>query len=167
VTIALREPSQRVSTRAPRFWRLVALLVAVPIWLISLAVAGFAILSLDGGWLWLTLLGCVLAALAPLPWLTVVPGIRYDVHRWDITDLAVHVRHGWLSRTDEIVPLSRVQTVDSSQGPLMRPFGLRTVTVSTASKAGTVEIAYLDDAIAREVVARLVTITAATPEDAT
>jgi membrane protein YdbS with pleckstrin-like domain len=49
----------------------------------------------------------------------------------------------------------------------MRAFGLRTVTVQTASSAGTVAIACLDDTIAQQVVARLVAITAATPEDAT
>ena len=69
--------------------------------------------------------------------------------------------------TDEIVPLSRVQTVDSTQGALMRLFDLRTVTVKTASGAGTVAIACLDDTVAQQVVARLVTVTAATPEDAT
>ncbi|MGH3350721.1 MAG: PH domain-containing protein, partial [Nocardioides sp.] len=101
------------------------------------------------------------------PGLTFVPRIRFRIHRWEVTDIAVHVRHGWLTVVDEIVPLSRVQTVDSTQGPLMRHFGLRTVKVSTASSAGTVQIACLDDALALEVVAKLVAITAATPEDAT
>jgi hypothetical protein len=49
----------------------------------------------------------------------------------------------------------------------MRQFGLRTVKVSTASAAGTVLISCLDDAVARDVIAKLVAITAATPEDAT
>jgi membrane protein YdbS with pleckstrin-like domain len=136
-------------------------------WLAALGLLA-TVLLVDVGWwavpLWL---GVVLLAVAPVPWLTVAPRIRYDVHRWEVTDIAVHVRHGWLSRTDEIVPLSRVQTVDSAQGPLMRVFGLRTVTVQTASSAGTVAIACLDDAVAQQVVARLVAITAATPEDAT
>ncbi len=49
----------------------------------------------------------------------------------------------------------------------MRAFKLRTVTVSTASKQDTVAIAFLDEDVAHATVARLVTITAATPEDAT
>lgn len=164
---SLREPGRQVSVRAPRFWRTLALIVAIPTWLVAIAVVVVGLVALDGGWRWLSIAAAVLLALAPLPWLTVVPRIRYRVHRWEITDIAVHVRSGWLGRADEIVPLSRVQTVDSTQGPLMRLFGLRTVTVSTASKAGTVAIAYLDEAVARETVARLVAITAATPEDAT
>jgi uncharacterized protein len=165
--LALREPSHRVSQRAPAYWRVGAAAVAVAMWLGAVALL-VTVLLVDGGW-WTPLLwlGVVVLAVVPVPWLAVAPGIRYDVHRWEVTDIAVHVRHGWLSRTDEIVPLSRVQAVDSAQGPLMRLFGLRTVTVQTASSEGTVAIACLDDAVAQEVVARLVAITAATPEDAT
>lgn len=126
-----------------------------------------ALLVPSGWWTWLIWLAVVLLLLAPIPGLTFVPSVRFRIHRWEVTEIAVHVRHGWLTVVDEIVPLSRVQTVDSTQGPLMRHFGLRTVKVSTASSAGIVEIACLDDALALEVVAKLVAITAATPEDAT
>ncbi|WP_459983453.1 PH domain-containing protein [Nocardioides sp. AN3] len=165
--LALRQPTHPVSPRAPAYWRVRAALGAVVMWALALALLATAVLAAGGWWSVLLWLGVVLLVVAPVPWLTVAPRIRYAVHRWDVTDIAVHVRHGWLSRTDEIVPLSRVQTVDSTQGPLMRAFGLRSVTVQTASSAGAVAIACLDDAVAQEVVARLVTITAATPEDAT
>lgn len=162
----LREPTHQVSGKAPSYWRLTAVLNAAVIW-VAAVVAIVVALFVPGGWRVLIIAVSVVAVLATLPWVTVAPGIRYRVHRWDVTDIAVHVRHGWITRVDEIVPLSRVQTVDSAQGPLMRLFGLRTVTVQTASGAGTVAIACLDDAVAQDVVARLVAITAATPEDAT
>jgi hypothetical protein len=165
--LTLREPTHRVSRRAPAYWRVNAGIGAVALWLGAVALVVTAILAPGGWWSVLLWSGVVMLVVAPVPGLTVAPRIRYDVHRWDVTDIAVHVRYGWLSRTDEIVPLSRVQTVDSTQGPLMRLFGLRTVTVQTASSAGTVAIACLDEAVAQEVVARLVAITAATPEDAT
>jgi membrane protein YdbS with pleckstrin-like domain len=165
--LTLREPSQRVSPRAPAYWRLQAAATAVVMWLVAAAAVVVVLLAPAGWWSPLLWLAAAFLFLAPVPWLTVAPRIRFDVHRWEITDIAVHVRYGWISRTDEIVPLSRVQTVDSTRGPLMGLMGLRTVTVQTASSHGTVAIACLDDAVARQVVARLVAITAATPEDAT
>jgi membrane protein YdbS with pleckstrin-like domain len=165
--LALREPSHRVSRRAPAYWRLRAALGAAVGWLVAVGLLVAAVAADTGWWTVPLWAGALLLVLVPLPGLTLAPRIRYDVHRWEVSEIAVHVRHGWLSRTDEIVPLSRVQTVDSTQGPLMRGFGLRTVTVQTASKAGTVAIACLDDAVAHDVVSRLVAITAATPEDAT
>jgi len=156
-----------VSDRAPTYWRVSALIGAVLSWLLAVAALVVAVTVAEGAWRWLLWLGVAVLVLAPLPSILIAPPIRFRVHRWEVTDIAVHVRYGWLSRTDEIVPLSRVQTVDSTQGPLMRLFGLRTVTVRTASAHGAVEITCLDDAIARDTVERLVAITAATPEDAT
>ncbi|HSI27626.1 MAG TPA: PH domain-containing protein [Aeromicrobium sp.] len=163
----LREPAHQVSERAPAYWRTSAL-VGSAFWLLvitTLAVTG--LVAPTGWWTWLLILAAVVVALAALLGIAFIPSLRFRIHRWEVTDIAVHVRHGWLTVVDEIVPLSRVQTVDSTQGPLMRRFGLRTVKVSTASAAGSVLISCLDDAVAREVVAQLVTITAATPEDAT
>ena len=49
------------------------------------------------------------------------------------TEDAVFTRSGWIGREQRIAPLSRVQTVDSHQSVLMRPFHLSTITVTTAS----------------------------------
>lgn len=163
----LREPAHQVSRRAPAYWRVSALIGAVFWLLVAAGSTATAFLMPDRWWTGLLIAAAVVVVLAVLLGLAVIPALRYRVHRWEVTDTAVHVRHGWLPVVDEIVPLSRVQTVDSMQGPLMRRFGLRTVKVSTASAAGTVLISCLDDAVARDVIAKLVAITAATPEDAT
>lgn len=97
----------------------------------------------------------------------VVPRLLFRIHRWEVTDEALYVRYGLIWRTTELVPLSRIQTVDSVQGPLMRFFDLRTVTVSTASAHSTVVIPFLDTATAHKVVTHLVTITSAADGDAT
>jgi len=164
---ALREPAQRVSRRAPAYWRVQAAVGAVVAWALAIASGAVAVVTTHDWWTVLLWIAAVLLALAPVAALTIVPAIRYRVHRWEVTDIAVHVRYGWLSRTDEIVPLSRVQTVDSTVGPLMRLFGLRTVTVQTASSHGTVAISCLDDRVAEQVVAHLVAITSVSVGDAT
>ena len=60
-----------------------------------------------------------------------------------------------------------MQTVDSAQGPLMRPFGLMSITVTTASAAGPITIDCLDAPTARAVVAELTEITGRSAGDAT
>ncbi|MEV5002732.1 PH domain-containing protein [Nocardioides sp. LML1-1-1.1] len=82
----------------------------------------------------------------------VVPLWRYGVHRWEVSATAVYTQRGWWARERRIAPMSRVQTVDFAQGPLARVFGLATVTVTTASAAGPLQIEGLD----REVALRLV-----------
>jgi membrane protein YdbS with pleckstrin-like domain len=61
------------------------------------------------------------------------------------------VQRGVMLRVESVVPCSRVQHVDFTQGPLARAFGLATVTVHTASSSrGIVRIPGLrpDDAVA-------------------
>jgi len=100
-------------------------------------------------------------------YIVAMPRVRFRVHRWEVTPTAVHTRSGWLTREERIAPLSRVQTVDSAQGPLMRPFGLMSITVTTASAAGPITIGCLDVATARAVVAELTEITGRSAGDAT
>jgi membrane protein YdbS with pleckstrin-like domain len=63
--------------------------------------------------------------------------------------------------------MSRVQTVDYVEGAIARLFGLASVTVTTASAAGALEIAGLDRDRARQVVDDLTLKADAIPGDAT
>jgi uncharacterized protein len=117
------------------------------------------------GWLHLTI--AVVTVVLMALHIGVVPVWRYRVHRWEISPQAVFTRTGWLVQQRRIAPISRVQTVDTYRGPLDRLFGLANVTVTTASSAGAVHIAGLDDDVADRVVAQLTDIAALGAEDAT
>jgi uncharacterized protein len=159
---ALREPANRVSPRAVAFWRTSALVGSVLVWV--LLGVGYAFLP-DRPW-WVSLVvGLVVAC--TLAWVVVMPTFRYRVHRWEVTPTAVFTRTGWLSREERIAPLSRVQTVDSHQGLVMRFFRLSSITVTTASAAGPLRIDCVDEDLARRVVADLTEITGASEGDAT
>ncbi len=97
----------------------------------------------------------------------VVPAWRMRVHRWEVTDEAVYASSGWWLQEWRIAPVSRIQTIDTTQGPLQRRLGLASLEVTTASAAGPIMIEGLDHELARTLVDRLTTITHATPDDAT
>lgn len=159
---ALRAPANRASPRAVSYWRLAAILQAV---LVLVPVTAAYVIFSPHPW-WGTAL-LVLLALLLLARVVVVPGFRYRIHRWEVTDTAVFTRSGWLTIEERIAPLSRVQTVDSHQTATMRPFGLATITVTTASSAGPVRIECLDHDVAKRVVAELTEVTGASEGDAT
>jgi membrane protein YdbS with pleckstrin-like domain len=60
-----------------------------------------------------------------------------------------------------------VQTVDFSQGAIMRAFRIASLTVTTASAAGPITISGLDADETRALAATLTAITAADEDDAT
>jgi membrane protein YdbS with pleckstrin-like domain len=96
-----------------------------------------------------------------------MPAYRYYVHRWETTDRAVYTLHGWVSREWRIVPVSRIQSIDTVQGPLEQALRLATIRVKTAAGRGGVAIEGLDFEVARAAVDRLNEITQDTPGDAT
>jgi membrane protein YdbS with pleckstrin-like domain len=161
-TPVLRAPAHQVSPKAVAYWT-VSALVGDAVIVVAALVAWLVVPDVPG---WVGLLVLLVAVLATAH-VVLMPRIRFRVHRWEVTDTAVHTRSGWIGRESRIAPISRVQTVDSRQGALMRVFGLSSITVTTASAAGPITVDCLDEGTAREVVARLTAITAATRDDAT
>lgn len=145
----LRDPANRVSPRACLMWHvesgISALVVAT-----GLGIAA-ALLGRDEMRWWLLGLAVVVCATAAV----VVPRWRYRVHRWEVSANAVYTQRGWWAQERRIAPMSRVQTVDLAQGPLARLFGLATVTVTTASAAGPLQIEGLDRPVALALVDEL------------
>ena len=145
----LRDPAHRVSPRARTMWRAQTGIAA-----------GAAVVA--------AIVAAVLWAPAPLTWagpLAVavvgavatygIPQWRYQVHRWEVSATAVYTQRGWWAQERRIAPMSRVQTVDLSQGPVSRLLRLATVTVTTASAAGALRIEGLDHDIALRLVDEL------------
>lgn len=161
-TVALRDPAHQVSPRAIGYWRTTAALTAVVE--IAVAVAVYAFVPARPWWATVLL---ALLVVVNAGYVIAMPSIRFRVHRWEVSPTAVHTRSGWITTETRIAPIGRVQTVDSHQGALMRLFRLASLTVTTASAAGPITIAGLDQDQAREVVATLTAITGASEGDAT
>lgn len=157
----LREPSERVSPRAPLMWTLGALANSVFTYGVLLVVA-FVWEPFEVSW-WVA----VLVALAFAAYTVAMPRWRYAVHRWEVTETAVYTQTGWWSIERRIAPMSRIQTVDYEEGAFARLFGLASVTVTTASAAGALAIVGLDKRLARELVDQLTRRADAVPGDAT
>ena len=87
----------------------------------------------------------------------VVPPLRWRRWRYEIREDEVDLQRGivWISRT--LVPLARIQHVDTQRGPLQRRFGLATVIFYTA--AGPNQIPELSVPVAAGVRDRIAELT--------
>ena len=150
------EPAERLDPRAITVWRITGTLNMLPL----LVGAGFAALALSrfGGWSLFFGALPVLAVLAlSVAVVGVVPGLRWRRWRYEIRPDEVDLQRGifWISRT--LVPLARIQHVDTRQGPLQRRFGLSTVVFYTA--AGPNQIPELSTLVAERVRDRIAELT--------
>ena len=61
------------------------------------------------------------------------PTMAWRRWRWDVTDLALTLRHGVVTRRVQALPFFRIQHIDTTQGPLDRALGVTALHVHTAS----------------------------------
>ena len=150
------EPAERLDPRAKTLWRITGALGALPL----LAGAVF------GSWVLLRVAEVpsfvgILPVFAVVALLVVTvgvaPGLRWRRWRYEIREDEVDLQRGivWISRT--LVPLARIQHVDTQSGPLQRRFGLATVVFYTA--AGANQIPELSAPVAAEVRDRIAELT--------
>lgn len=98
---------------------------------------------------WSTIVLIVLAAVyvvALAVFLAVLPPIRYARWRYELSEDYLDIARGIVWRKRFVIPFIRVQNTDTRQGPILRAFGLSSVTVATA--AGEHEIPGLENHVA-------------------
>jgi membrane protein YdbS with pleckstrin-like domain len=151
----LREPALQLDPRVTLLWALEWVLFAVVCGFATTTTAvPLAMADNDRAALVVGALGGALT-LAFLALALVQPRLAYRRFRYEITELGLYVARGRLWRRWQVVPHSRVQTVDTKRGPLERQFGLVTVEVTTASARGGTDVPGLDVEVADALVEEL------------
>lgn len=153
----LPEAGSQLDPRAKSLWR-VGSAVGGAITVLIVAVASFGLRLLEEDVydiIWPILITGIVLVLALLNlWLS--PNLRYRYWRYDIRAEEADLQHGWLTRTRQLVPMSRIQHVDTRRGPLDRRFGLASVVLYTA--AGPAYIPALATDVAADVRDRIATL---------
>lgn len=162
MALRLRPPQHRVDRRFILWRTLQAFFWGVGV--LGALGAAYRFIEVARPWLGPVLL---ILGLIYLVNILLMPTWRYLVHRWETTDDAVYALEGWVTKKWQIVPISRIQSIDTETGPIQQLLGLATIKVTTAAQEGTITIQGLDIGIAEQTVDRLREVTAATRGDAT
>jgi len=142
-------PQNQLNPKIKRVWRL-----NDGIWLtltfIVLAV-GFVIGFAASGEFWSLVVFLSLLALyiiGMVVFMVVIPPIRFIRWRYELSSDFLDIARGIIWKKRFIIPFVRVQNTDTQQGPILRAFGLSSVTISTA--AGNHSIPGLDSETAEQ-----------------
>jgi membrane protein YdbS with pleckstrin-like domain len=125
------EPKQRIDIKALSVWRISrgiesAFFLLFPI--------GYVIAMLFWNWpqwiLWVLISVFILYTLFSVVFF---PKIYWKRWRYDVSEHEIDLQHGLFIVKRTLIPMTRVQHVDTKQGPLLRNYKLATVTISTAA----------------------------------
>ena len=122
--VALPEPSQPLPRQALTYWRLRAM---------AIGLAAALLVAATFGVLW----GLLAAAVAGVVG-SVGPMVLWRRWRYEVRAEEIDLRHGLFTVKRTLVPIRRVQHVDTETGPLQGIFGLAAVSFHTA--AGSTKI---------------------------
>ena len=142
-------PANQLNPKIKNVWRINDAIWLTVVFLCCFVPFAIAAAVESAGWMFV-----VLAALAALyvvgmvVWLVVLPPIRFMRWRYELSDDYLDIARGIVWRKRFIIPFIRVQNTDTRQGPILRAFGLSSVTVSTA--AGEHEIPGLETHVAEQ-----------------
>lgn len=146
--------------RVKTAWRMQAALgLAVPV-IAELVFAGFAGFLGLPAWIPIAVVGVVVAEVVIS--VVIVPSVRYRRWRWEVREEEVRLQEGLVIVTNTVVPMVRIQHVDTAQGPIMRSLGLTDVHVWTA--AGKHVIPALTDEHAAQLRDRIATLARVTDD---
>lgn len=125
------QPQHKIAKDAMQVWRIHAGIFVTVLWLaiITLIVLTFIF---DFSYIFALIAGVVGVVFIFL-FVYVLPRLRYRRWRYEIFEQEIYIQHGILIRTRTLVPMIRVQHVDTEQGPILKKFRLATVSISTAA----------------------------------
>ena len=98
---------------------------------------------------WVVILPFVVTILVAVVSALILPDLTWSHWRYEVGEDEVDLQHGVWTVTRTLVPMARIQHVDTRRGPLERRFGLASVVLHTA--AGASEIPALADPVAEAV----------------
>lgn len=141
------EPSKRIDPKGLKVWQITGGMVSlISIILLSgLFVVHLIVRSLP---LWILAVSSVLAVLFVIFQTWLLPKLRWEKWRYEVTEHEIELKRGVIVVKRTLIPMVRVQHVDTRQGPLLRAYLLSSVTISTA--ATTHEIPALSNEVADE-----------------
>lgn len=128
-------PANRLNPKIKNVWRINdAIWIALCFLLCFVPLAIVAAVEPDAGWS-LVALGviAVLFVVLAIVFVVVLPPVRYARWRYEVSQDYLEIARGIIWRKRFVIPFIRVQNTDTRQGPVLRAFGLASVTVSTAA----------------------------------
>ncbi|CDQ40916.1 MULTISPECIES: PH domain-containing protein [Virgibacillus] len=137
-------PKHTIAQDAIKVWRITeAIFFGI---LIIIGIAAFIISMLFDFTIWYSIIGLVVIIVLAYIAIQYLPALRWRRWRYEVFDQEIYIQHGIIIVSRTLVPMIRVQHVDTKQGPILKRYGLASVTISTAATTHEIPALLEEDA---------------------
>ncbi|WP_203364474.1 PH domain-containing protein [Bacillus sp. REN10] len=138
------EPRKRISKKALTVWRISGMISTVIVWL--LLIGGGVFTLIKDGPLWVIGILALTGILIVYFFVYLLPKLRWNRWRYEVREQEIELQHGVIITRRTLIPMIRVQHVDTEQGPLLRRYGLAAIQVSTAATIHEIPAVEMEEA---------------------
>lgn len=139
-----RQPSNQISEKGLRVWRVYGI---IQTFFVLLLAVGASVLTYIYEWAFYIYIiaGVILIAYAYL-FIYLFPKIKWQRWRYEVRESEIELQHGLFIVKRTLIPMVRVQHVDTSQGPILRKYQLAGIMISTAATNHEIPALVVDEA---------------------
>ncbi|WP_107948844.1 PH domain-containing protein [Lysinibacillus parviboronicapiens] len=138
------EPIHQISRKGLTVWRLYGVIQTVVLIIVAAFVC-YGVYYFE----WPTFIYFIAGAVVLLSVILSVylfPKIRWDRWRYEVREQEIEVQHGLFVVKRTLIPMVRVQHVDTTQGPILKRYNLGNISISTAATVHTIPALIMDEA---------------------
>lgn len=147
MTFEINEPTQKISKKAITVWRIKHLINNSMILLVLITLLIFYYrfnwLNWIGTFLIIMIVFVILVIIYDL---TIHPIYLQRTWRYEVDEQIIQIKFGFFNKQHTIIPLSRVEYVNTNQGPLLRKYHLASVSIGTIASQHEIPALTEDDA---------------------
>ncbi|WP_131924976.1 PH domain-containing protein [Hazenella coriacea] len=89
-------------------------------------------------WIGWILIAITVFALIGGIWSMIHPFLLYKNWRYDVNEEFLQLKSGAINETHQLVPMTKIQSVATEQGPILRKYGLYSVSVETMGSSHSI-----------------------------
>lgn len=138
------QPKNRISVKGLKVWRLYGM---IETFVVALLAIGAGVLTYFFEWpSWLYAIYVAFPVLFGFLFIYLFPKIRWQRWRYEVREQEIELQHGLFIIKRTLVPMVRVQHVDTEQGPILRKYNLAEISISTAATTHTIPALITEEA---------------------
>jgi len=138
------EPTHQISRKGLTVWRLYGVLQTVLLLVIAAFVSYGTFYFNWPSFIYFIAIAVVILSAFLLVYL--FPKIRWERWRYEVRENEIEVQHGLFVVKRTLIPMVRVQHVDTTQGPILKRYSLGNISISTAATVHTIPALVMDEA---------------------
>jgi len=125
------EPQKRISPKALKVWKIYGVFETL---IVAAVAAGAITLTVMFEWpQWIIAAAVAVLILFTYLFVFFIPTIKWKRWRYEVREQEIELQRGIFIVKRTLVPMVRVQHVDTVQGPILKKYELATITISTAA----------------------------------